>query len=236
METSVYEKVLNGNIGTVKSEQALKALQIITKLYPIYESPVKTVDDVFLVCSALNILNAYVKISTQRTIETFNKFYNAHPEIREYLQKSANLYNNNFRDYTHCKSKQDTYKCFKKMVKVLVRQIQKSPLVNDENIQISPQIDGGMSLIMLQVNGVQFSFHRVPIYGEDKDLKDKMNDKSTYIKWKGLRLQPLASHTFSVASHLENLSDYCKQLLVTDPLAKCEDIKTLKYEEELNDK
>lgn len=234
MEKSVYEQVLAGNIGSVKNELALKSLQIITKLYPIYENPVKTADDVFLICSALNVLNAYVKISTARAIETFNKFYNAHPEIRNYLKEAANIHNNNFKDYTKCASKQDTYKCFKKMVKVLVKQIQNSPLKDDENIQISPQIDGGMSLIMLQVNGVQFSFHRVPIYGEDTDLKEKMNNKDSYIQWKGLRLQPLATHTFYVATKLENLSKNSKQLLATDPLAKCENIKTFNKDEEFN--
>ena len=76
-----YEQILMGNYSTPTDEMATMCLDIITKLYPIYENNVNTVEDAFLVASALSYLNAYIKVDNANFLQTFKKFYKKHLEI-----------------------------------------------------------------------------------------------------------------------------------------------------------
>ena len=73
----------------------------------------------------------------------------------------------------------------------------------------------GGELVMINVCGVQFSFHNVKIYDKTKQLmneeikKHKNQKESTFLpeKWRGLRLQPIAGEVYRFAKELENLTN-----------------------------
>ena len=67
---------------------------------------------------------------------------------------------------------------------------------------------------MSQYHQVQFSFHQVPIFKDSSpEYYDKMNDHSTWVQWKGLRLQPLATHTLNCALQLENINEKLREIV-----------------------
>ena len=210
----LLNEVVNGNYLPLTNEIAFKCLNIVTKLYPIYENPVKSAEDVFLMCSALNYLNAYVKVDIKQAQKTFKEFYNNNPEIEEYVVNFAKKYNSSSKyiPYTKCRDMKDIYKCFKKLVKVLIEQIIHEQELKDD-IKISIQIDKNMTLALIEVFNVQFSFHQIKIYPEDKELNNLLNDKSTWIHWHGVRLQPIATHVFDLAQKQESLSEINKSAL-----------------------
>ena len=70
-----------------------------------------------------------------------------------------------------------------------------------------------MTLALIEVFNVQFSFHQIKIYPEDKELNNLLNDKSTWIHWRGVRLQPIATHVFDLAQKQESLSEINKSAL-----------------------
>lgn len=209
--TEMYKKVVSGNYSKLNKNNVKTCLEIITKLYPMYGDSIKTVDDVFLVCSALNFLNAFVKADENETKKQFKEFYSTHPEIVEYINEKAKKFNAKS-TYTNCSSKKDLYKCFKNLVKPLMYKI-----VNDDklskHIKVSPQRDNGMSLALIEVKGVQFSFHQINFYEEDKIFNEMMNDPSTWIKWKGLRLQPIANHVFNLGKSQTKLSTAINEII-----------------------
>ena len=98
------------------------------------------------------------------------------------------------------------------MVRPVMYRIMESNL-EGENVQISPQFDAGQTLAMLQVYGVQFSYHGVPLFPEDTVLNERINNKETWIPWCGVRLQQIACHVFDLGKSLENISENNKKIL-----------------------
>ena len=208
-----YEQILMGNYSTPTDEMATMCLDIITKLYPIYENNVNTVEDAFLVASALSYLNAYIKVDNANFLQTFKTFYKKHPEISNYLKDKAKEHEKEYTPYTECRDKKEAYKCFKKLV-VPFMNILEEKFPDDANIKISPQLDGGSSLAMIEIYNVQFSFHRVSIYMDSNEKFYKMmNDKSTWLRWNHIRLQPIAVHVLKTACTLENLSEINQNII-----------------------
>lgn len=209
----IHEAVVSGNYITPTDEYALMSLDIITKLYPIYENPIKTVDDAFLVASCLNYLNAYIKVPGSPYKKVFLSFYEKHPEIEDYLVRRSKEFNRDIIPYVQVRNKQDGYRCFKKLVVPLMVNID-NKFADDKNLICSPQQDAGSSLALIEIYGVQFSFHRVSIYANtSKGYYDKMLDRSTWTEWRGLKLQPLAMHTLNCALQLDNISEYYRNII-----------------------
>ena len=211
---NIYEEIVKGTYSTPTDEMATMSLEIITKMYPIYENNINTVEDAFLYGSALSYLNAYIKVSNSNYMNTFKAFYNSHPEISEYISKrNAEFNRSHLVPYVNCKNKQDAYKCFKKLVIPFMYKLD-NLFPNNPHIKNSPQYESGSSYGLVEIYGVQFSFHRISIYQErDKKYWDMMQDSSTYVKWNGLRLQPIAMHVLKCATQLENLSEINKQII-----------------------
>lgn len=202
----IYKNIINSNYISLTDQDAYGCLNLITKLYPIYENPLKTEDDIFLCLAAQNYLNAYVKVDKDKAIKVFKQFYSEHPEIEKYIYERYQLYPNmqNKKPYTKCENKQDIYRCFKKTVKILMHYVKEN--FKDSKIVLSPQRESGMDLAMVELYGVQFSFHRVNFYPEDGEFNDMKRDSSTWVKWNGVRLQPLAKATLNLAKQLDNVS------------------------------
>lgn len=205
---NIYQEILMGNYTTPTDEMAKMSLEIITKIYPIYKCNIKTVDDAFLFGSALSYLNAYIKVPNCNYIKTFKEFYSEHPEIYQHIDKRNKQYNKSDRvPYVACNNKQDAYKCFKKLV-IPFMTVLDNLFPDDKNIKVSPQYESGSTYGLIEIYKVQFSFHRIAIYKDNnKKYWDMMNDSSTYVKWDGLRLQPLAMHVLKCATELDNLSE-----------------------------
>lgn len=210
---NIYAEIFISNYSTPTDKMANMCLEIITKLYPIYENTVNTVDDAFLIASALNYLNAYVKIPNSNFIKVFQSFYKNHPEISKYLIDKGKEHGKIISPYIGCKDKTDAYKCFKKLVVPFMYKLEEK-FPNDAKIKVSPQLDNGSSLVLIEIYNVQFSFHRVPIYQDTNEKYYKMmNDHSSWIKWKGLRLQPIATNVLKCATKLDNLSEENKNII-----------------------
>lgn len=206
-------QILSGNYSTPNDDMAKMSLEIITKLYPIYDNTVKSVDDAFLIASSLSYLNAYIKVPNTNVIKIFRDFYKHHPEIEKYLIDKSKEYGSKSSLYIACNDKKEAYKCFKKLVVPFMEKLE-NQFPEDKNIKLSPQLDNGSSLVLIEIYNVQFSFHRVPIYSDSNEKYfNMMNNKSTWVKWKGLRLQPIAVNVLKCASQLDNLSEENKQII-----------------------
>lgn len=222
---NIYNSIVQGNYSTPNDTYAIMCLDIITKIYPIYEEHIYSQEDAFLVASCFNYLNAYIKTSESDCLKIFKKFYSKHPEIEEYLISKNEEYGEKVTPYVQVNNKKDAYKCFKKLVVPFMRKID-FLFADDDNIICSPQQDKGMSLALIQIYGVQFSFHQVPIFKDSSpEYYDKMNDHSTWVQWKGLRLQPLATHTLNCALQLENINEKLREIVnkytSTSVMEKC---------------
>ena len=57
-------------------------------------------------------------------------------------------------------------------------------------------------LVIIEIEGLQFSFHFI----EMTDLLQENKDKYPMLEWSGIRLQPQASTIFSFANSLDNLT------------------------------
>ena len=112
------------------------------------EMPLVQAGDVLLFCSAINLMNTYVKQGNKKTFGYFFKGY----------------------------------------VPRLLERLEERPM---EGVRFCNQIDGRNALTMVEVCGVQFSFHCVP--GTRKRLSDET------IPWDGIRKQMCASTLFAMA-------------------------------------
>ena len=149
---------------------------------------IETKDDLFLYCASLNYLNAYVK-----------KGEGKKREVHKLLKKQfSKIYFQN--GYG-----------FKKFVNVAISAI----LDNDfENVTFR-RFPQDKNLIIITIDGLQFSYHGILLY--DRVLRDvieeerkSINNQSRKIdnkKWEGLMLQPVAQEVLVFAENLEGLTN-----------------------------
>lgn len=145
-------------------------------------------EDLFLYCASLNYLNAYVKKSEGKKREVHKLLKKQFPKM-------------NF---------QNGYG-FKKFVNVAISAI----LDNDfENVTFR-RFPQDKNLIIITIDGLQFSYHGILLY--DRVLRDvieeerkSINNQSRKIdnkKWEGLMLQPVAQEVLVFAENLEGLTN-----------------------------
>ena len=144
-------------------------------------------EDLFLFCASLNYLNAYIKSGSNKNKELANLLKQEFPTM-----KFKNGYG------------------FKKFVNIALIAI----LDKDFKGVTFRRFPNENGLVMITIDGLQFSYHGVGIYSSIiEDVKKEENkaksDKSKKVgdkDWEGLRLQPVAQNVFDFASDLEGLS------------------------------
>lgn len=146
-----------------------------------------TKEDLFLYCASLNYLNAYIKTGGGKKQELARLLSETFPTM-----KFKNGYG------------------FKKFINVALLAI----LGNDFDGVTFTLFPKENNLVMITINGLQFSYHGVCVYSnvledikkEKEKLKKGQTTKVAYKEWEGLRLQPVAQKLFDFAKDLEGLS------------------------------
>lgn len=144
-------------------------------------------EDLFLYCASLNYLNAYIKTGANKKQELVALLKEEFPNM-----KFKNGYG------------------FKKFINVVITSILGNEF-DDVNFERFPNEN---NLVMITINGLQFSYHGCFIYDsiledvvkEEGKFKRGDSKKITGKKWEGLRLQPAAQDVFDFAMKLEGLS------------------------------
>ena len=144
-------------------------------------------EDLFLFCASLNYLNAYIKSGGNKKQEVAQL-------LREEFPKMT--FKNGYG--------------FKRFVNVALLAI----LGNNFDDVTFERFPDQQNLIMITVNGLQFSYHGCFVYNnilpnvlnEEEKFKRGESKKVTGKDWEGLRLQPVAQEVFNFAMDLEGLS------------------------------
>ena len=157
---------------------------LVTESVKILKSAIKTEDDLFLYCAALNYLNVFNKKYPNEMVRILEKELNGKIVQNGYYFK-------NFVD--------------KALMSLLANQ--------DFTLSSFCTFNSGRSVI-IDIARVQFAFHNVKISKETKGLIDKEIEKkskrmmSKYMpeQLEKLRLQPIAEPVLDYAKQLENLT------------------------------
>lgn len=146
-----------------------------------------TKEDLFLYCASLNYLNAYIKSGSGKKQEVAKLLGEEFPQM-------------------HFKNGYG----FKRFINVALLAI----LGNDFDNVTFARFPNENNLVMITIDGLQFSYHGAFVYNnvlvdvvnEEKKLKTGQPTKVSYKEWEGLRLQPVAQRLFDFAKDLEGLS------------------------------